>query len=131
MPFTHKIDFKFHIRIHSILLYTNKMPYTQDTRCGDFMIELNVNSVITYIEQSLDTEYNGEPPVEGSKIWNYVCCLEGKVNDNVREYPDEMKQYGIWGYIEDCYNEIDAWDDVKEFFIGDYGITDEKEVKEE
>jgi hypothetical protein len=101
------------------------MPYIQDTRCGDFRIDLNVNSVIQYLQEKLDCEYTGEPPVKGSMFWNYVCCLEGKVDDNVREYPDEMKQYGIWGYIDDYYDEIDAWNDVKEFFV------EEEEEEEE
>ncbi len=103
------------------------MPYTQDIRCGGFTIELNCNSIIHYIEESLDTEYTGDCPEKGSKIWMYVYCLENAVNQEILKYPELMKEYGIWSYIEDLYDEIDAWNDIKEFFIGDYGCSDEKE----
>ena len=91
------------------------MPYLADTRCGDYTIELNCNSICGLIEEITETNYT-EDIKEGSRFWMYVYSLEEAINNDLVDL-DGMKDTRIWQYIEENYNEIAAWLNVKEFFV--------------
>ena len=89
------------------------MPFQSDSRCGTFMVQLNVNAIWGELESMLEKQYTKNID-EGSKFWLYVMELEFEYNCYLNSKTNPLP---FWCWFIDNYNNIDVWSEIEDYFV--------------
>ena len=101
----------------------NTMPFQSETRCGTFMVQLNVNVICEELETLLEKQYT-EGLGEGSRFWLYVSELEYSYECTLNSTTNTIP---FWDWFSDNYNSVGEWDYIEEHFEDEDEDEDEDE----
>ena len=90
------------------------MPFQSDTRCGTFMVQLNVSVICEELQRMLEKEYTQDID-EGSMFWSYVYEIEFEFNCFINSNP--TKPISFWDWFIDNYNSIYAFNQIEDNFV--------------